>query len=797
MLSAVAARKAAKAAAAASAAPSPRPPSPPSSSSIPEERNEPIEKPPKRKPRASANATSRPKPKRTKIAPPVAKTNVRYFNDENPKSAAENDRCADVVAVSDSDSDSSAENDFEMKLDDVQQIGISNAFPSTQSKRAWSPSRPIADSSDEEEPSGSVSFALPPQPTKVESAILSTFRPVHEQNIWLLAESESPCNQKSVILLINPNESVALVGAYTITVLQGRISLLGATLTPSSTRYRVFAPRSSPIPVLSWVEAPDDLTQSAVFSLPSTIRPHPKHTVILLQPLKTGVEGLGRICRVFDGDFKPPRDPTSYQNVGIHNLNIILRGVKGISPFILSPSWRAALASIDAPRDVDVDIAPICVVRGPKKSGKSTFARTLVNRLLSRYCRVAFLECDLGQSEFTPGGMVSLNLVEQYIFGPPFTHPTLPYRAHYLGATSPRSSPSHYLSAIQALIETYKQEIQVPTVTEDSPTDTSKISDTVPLVVNTMGWTKGLGADLNARIDEFVEPSHVFEIIGPEEKGWPAPPQVPHGGQNQIFTPFYHAKERTEVKLEAISPDVATTSHTAIDYRNLNVLSYFHAIFPDVSFSHSFHSYSFSPPLRQITAESWDTSLPLCASYPYEMDYTQALDHVCLSGSGYEDVVPSELSRALNGAIVGLVSLDPGASLTSPPLQRPSQLQPSTIPTDAPLPPLLPYTPGQPPPSPTFSSCPGLALIRAFSPSSPHMHVLTPLPSSLLPLTRTLVKGELELPVWGMLDFREGDEGGVAGVDKGNVPYLQWGKGEGLGSEKRRARRNLMRRGQL
>ena len=35
----------------------------------------------------------------------------------------------------------------------------------------------------------------------------------------------------------------------------------------------------------------------------------------------------------------------------------------------------------------------------------------------SRYRRVAFLECDLGQSEFTPGGLVALNIVENYAFG--------------------------------------------------------------------------------------------------------------------------------------------------------------------------------------------------------------------------------------------------------------------------------------------------------------------------------------------------------------------------------------------
>lgn len=104
---------------------------------------------------------------------------------------------------------------------------------------------------------------------------------------------------------------------------------------------------------------------------------------------------------------------------------------------MLSSSWEAALASIEELPGSGISTAPICLVKGPKKSGKSTLARTLVNRLLnrsvfirpyiwsltlfhtSRYRRVAFLECDLGQSEFTPGGLVALNLVENYLFGEP------------------------------------------------------------------------------------------------------------------------------------------------------------------------------------------------------------------------------------------------------------------------------------------------------------------------------------------------------------------------------------------
>lgn len=59
----------------------------------------------------------------------------------------------------------------------------------------------------------------------------------------------------------------------------------------------------------------------------------------------------------------------------------------------------------------------VYLVKGPKRSGKSTFARTLLNTLTMRFRRVAYLECDVGQSEFTPAGVVALNIVDKPILG--------------------------------------------------------------------------------------------------------------------------------------------------------------------------------------------------------------------------------------------------------------------------------------------------------------------------------------------------------------------------------------------
>lgn len=318
------------------------------------------------------------------------------------------------------------------------------------------------------------------------------------------------------------------------------------------------------------------------------------------------------------------------------------------------------------------------------------------------------------------------------------------------------------------------------------PPGDERIYDAIPLVVNTMGWTKGLGADLNTRIEEFVEASHTFDIDGAEEKGWPSLPQSQSVPQLPTVLSFIQTNVRRSVKVEAIRPEMTSTYYTATDHRHLNIMSYFHAVFPELP---TCSSSGPGPVLKQITATNWDTSLPLCARYPYEVDHTQAFDHVCLTGPGYEDVVLSELTRVLNGAIVGLVSSGPAINLSQP-IQSKSQELSS-----------LQYTPAEPPPDPMLSTCHGLALIRGMplspNPRSPHMHVLTPLPTGLLGQTRILVKGEMELPIWGMLDFREDDQSRVAGVEKGHVPYLQWGKGEGVGGEKWRVRRNLMRKGQM
>ena len=64
-----------------------------------------------------------------------------------------------------------------------------------------------------------------------------------------------------------------------------------------------------------------------------------------------------------------------------------------------------------------VDIASkeysVTLVLGSKNVGKSTYCRCLVNSLLSRFPRVAFLDIDVGQGEYVTEGVLTLSIVEE------------------------------------------------------------------------------------------------------------------------------------------------------------------------------------------------------------------------------------------------------------------------------------------------------------------------------------------------------------------------------------------------
>ena len=128
---------------------------------------------------------------------------------------------------------------------------------------------------------------------------------------------------------------------------------------------------------------------------------------------------------------------------------------------------------------------PVLLVMGPKAVGKSTCCRYFINSLLSECPEVFFLETDLGQPELGPPGVVTLHRITQPLLQVPHAeqHHHERLAAFFAGAVSPSTHPELFVASVAAAFKTYK-EAQTGVVRP------------APLMVNSHGWTTGLGLEL-------------------------------------------------------------------------------------------------------------------------------------------------------------------------------------------------------------------------------------------------------------------------------------------------------------
>lgn len=236
-----------------------------------------------------------------------------------------------VIPLDHSDDDSN----MSITLDDQDITLAPNRHPSEPTQRArtkaWSPSRPILDSSDEasdvsEQPLSDLPKNFPHNRslTTEEFEVLSTYRPVHEQNMFRLSIEEGLAlglSRPAVVLVLSPSATVSFVGTYRLRVLRGSVSLLGTIIQPSHVLHHVFAPRSSPIPVIEAHEARGE-SSKLLSSLPAKIMStiDDRDVLIVLQELRTGIEGLGCVMRTFEGVFDQasPERTLDFPLEGVH-----------------------------------------------------------------------------------------------------------------------------------------------------------------------------------------------------------------------------------------------------------------------------------------------------------------------------------------------------------------------------------------------------------------------------------------------------------------------------------------------
>ncbi|GAN10671.1 conserved hypothetical protein [Mucor ambiguus] len=500
-------------------------------------------------------------------------------------------------------------------------------------------------------------------------------------------------------------------------------------------------------------------------------------SIIVIKDLEgSGLEGMSDAIPSFNKNLvkltkkESNRDTNLSMNL-LPGFHPILTPTPGVKSLRIESSWhtRATMAIDKATLQATSPL--VSVVCGAKDMGKSSYSRYLINRLLAKYNRVAYLETDVGQSEFTPSGLLSLHYISNPILGPPYTHQQLePERSFYFGSTSPRSNPDYYLACIYELVDHWRHS-QKQVRDEDQ-------REWIPLVVNTQGWVSGVGYDLLISQIQHIEPTDVFAMRHHmlEYKNL-------HPSFNVDILPlpsteaFVIAKEAPVLHyLDCVlqDPNVVTLadSFTSIQQRDITLGSYFHQSGMGVN---------------HHLLPRWDYKKHMIHRVPWMVDWRQGLNAIWVI---YEEVKQNELLYALNGSLVGLIG-DVEDYKHQPGPNKNTVLENDTF-----TPPTYFNTQDEPAPNPQLMTCHGLAIVRSIDPSRHALLLLTPLPSSTLEKVSGLVKGEIQLPLWSMLDQKLEKGPGVANIPWKKVPYITQQSTEGAGANALRVRRNLLRRSQ-
>ncbi|KAL7978578.1 hypothetical protein Chor_005560, partial [Crotalus horridus] len=201
----------------------------------------------------------------------------------------------------------------------------------------------------------------------------------------------------------------------------------------------------------------------------------PQCSILLLEQLDTPATKFILSHPEFSQVFRAKKQSFSFI---LEDPVLASAGLERLEPsrgLLVSQSMHSAIGELIHACRVEDEGCPVILVCGPKSIGKSTFNRYLMNLLLNCLPCLEYLECDLGQPEFTPPGCISLVNVREPVLGPPFTHQRPPRKMAFYGDNSCEHDTERYLDTLKYVFGGYERD--------------------VPLLVNTMGWVKGSTKD--------------------------------------------------------------------------------------------------------------------------------------------------------------------------------------------------------------------------------------------------------------------------------------------------------------
>ncbi|XP_051280550.1 polynucleotide 5'-hydroxyl-kinase NOL9 [Dicentrarchus labrax] len=517
--------------------------------------------------------------------------------------------------------------------------------------------------------------------------------------------AERDDRQNHAVLVMQKNQTLCFRGKCFLTCLYGRVEVMGFTIEEGQESYPLFSPASHcPLTIRaldSSGHTRDDKTEAASILrkyLSAASRKRllkkitPNSSVILLEPMETPLTRFLSSFADLSELFSPPMSElmSAVLDTPLNGLGMIPL-VSTIHGLNMSQSYRDALNAMVSACRGDMDGCAVIFVCGTKNVGKSTFIRTLINTLLNHTTSVDYLEGDLGQTEFTPAGCLSLSTVREPLLGPPFTHQCTPEHMIYYGQSSCEADLERYLESLKSLWRRRSQ------------------SRETPVIINTMGWVKGFGFKLLVDMIRFFPVSHVV--------------QLGHSGITQCpaLTPEFlrtaHGCQTHPPAQTAL--DEFTESHSPPrSYTHLIVQSEFQGVgrqgTAKYQRTNEHRELSLLAYLSQLQSADPGPVRPLHSLTPYQVPHTA----VAL-GVIHCEVVPSHMFYAANASLVGLCCLSEKVTSRGGPVML----------SQAPICP-----------------CVGFGVLRGVDMARGLYFLLTPVDPSILRKVNCLLLGAISLP---------------------------------------------------
>ncbi|XP_054856949.1 polynucleotide 5'-hydroxyl-kinase NOL9 [Eublepharis macularius] len=564
----------------------------------------------------------------------------------------------------------------------------------------------------------------------------------------------------SAVLLLPQGQSLTFNGKCCLTCLYGSVRVFGFNIVPDQPPYNLFSPHTHcalSIEAVAYKESEKSKKEMKTEAR-SILRAHlvprdariklmksfvPQCSMVLLEHLDTPVTRFILSHSDFSHVFR-----TKKQKVPCfipEDAALTSTGIKRQDPgcgLLMSKSSLSAIDELVKACQEEDEGCPVILVCGPKSVGKSTFNRYLINLLLNRLPCIEFLECDLGQTEFTPPGCISLINVTEPFLGPPFMHLRTPRKMVYFGETNCEQETERYLDSLKYVFSAYERD--------------------VPLVINTMGWVKGAGLLLLIDIIRLLSPSHIVQISADNFRDMP---QL--SPEYTCSSTGLHTKGKVPLKCKSLASgtDDSELCRGQGDFRpphSGHKLLCVQPEFPGAGVAGDGRTHSsvlrdmaVLGYLGQLQPSSIELVLPLHSLVPYQVPFSAVSVKVI-----HTDVAPSHILYSVNASWVGLC-------------QVPDEVR---CKVDGPV--LLTQIP--------ICDCLGFGIVRGVDVVKKLYHILTPVPPENLRLVNCLLIGNIPVPNCVFLN--------QAGIE-GEIPYVTSEYNYGIsGAGKLKMKKHLKRR---